>query len=227
MAISFHTNASSGGSTSASTTGTCTNLVTTVGDLILVCIGTINTTISSVTDSATPANSYSPATIFIANASSVSCQVWKAWAQSTATIATITATFGSSRWGMIAASYSGVPQTLDFAATNTSSSATPSLSVLTESNNNWLVTGFGVRGSTSITQATGIIRTVRPGGGTTSPGIALVDLIRTVTGVDTNSITITSAAWAATGIELNTSPFMKDRWGQEEPVIWPISVIPY
>lgn len=203
MAIAWTTNvATSGGSTTAATSGTCTSLVVTKGDLILVFIGTIATTITSVTDTAN--NKYSPASAFV-NTGTVSGQLWKAWALTTTTIATITANFGSSRWGMIATGYSGVPQTKDFSGTATGSSATPSLTDTLEDANNWVVTGLCVRGSTTITANTGNLRTSRAGGGTTSPGIAIVDNTA-ASGSVVTSITITSASWGATGEQFATVP---------------------
>jgi hypothetical protein len=155
MAISFHAAATSGGATTAATSGTCTSLAVTVGDLILVMIGTIATTITSVTDSS--GNSYSPASTYI-NTTTVSGQLWKAWANGTGTITTITGNFGSSRWGMIAGSYTGVPQTADFSGTGTATSATPALTITTEDANNWSIAGICVRGSTTIAANTGNLR---------------------------------------------------------------------
>lgn len=229
MAVSFHAVATSGGSTTAATSGTCTSLVVTAGDVILVCIATITTTISQVTD--TSSNIYTPCTTFV-NTGTTSCQIWKALAKTTTTITTITATFGNSRWSMVAASYSGVLQTGGFAGTNTGSASPATGQNVIEDPNNFFILGGSARGTVTYTANTGNLRTSRAGGGTTSPGAFIADNTSASGGATvTVSVNLSSSAsWGTTEVELFNVPKL-ETWhvGQINPPALqePIEIVEY
>lgn len=230
MAITFHAVATSGGSTTAGTTGTCTSLAVTKGDLIVVCIATAGSTVRSVTD--TSNNIYSPAGIFANNGGSASANLWKAWALTTATITTITGNWSpTSRWSMVAASYTGVPQTGDFTGVNTATSATITGSDTLEDANNWLVVGGSARGTGTYTNASPStrVRTSRAGGGTTSPGACIADATNTTATTTTVSVTTTSAAWASSELELKLVPKQEWVYGEKDApgLREPIEIIGY
>lgn len=232
MAISFHAAATAGGSSTAALTGTCTSLAVTKGDLIIVCMATTGDATTSVTDSSN--NIYSPSGTFSDNAGSASVNIWKAWANATGTITTITGNWTpTTRWSMVAASYTGVPQTKDFAGKNSTTSTTVTLTVTIEDNNNWLIIGGSARGTGTYanTSPTTTVRTSKAGAGTTTPGAFIADATNTTAGNSlTVSVTTSSAAWASSGIEITTVPDI-DGWqeGQLDPpgLREPIEIVGY
>jgi hypothetical protein len=121
-----------------------------------------------------------------------------------AALTTVTPTFSATtKYVLNVAEYSGI-DVMGITGTNTGTSASPTISLTTGDANDWIVTEFGDAGSATPTSNTGNLRKANNTGATGIAG-ALVDNTASSAGSVTTSVTITSAAYSASSVELRTT----------------------
>ena len=175
----------------------------TAGDWAVVCAANDSSlTVSSVTDNASPANSYTKANS-VGNGTTHS-EVWTASVANAATSVTVTFSGTITRAAVIVGDYSGV-SSVGATATNTGSSTSPTVSVTPAVSTNWAVAGIAYARGSNVTysQNTGHLRDNQSSGAT---GVTAILNDNTGASPIVNTITAsTSDNWAVVGAELKAS----------------------
>ncbi len=176
--------------------------------VVVVAIRTATSTVSSVTDDASPTPStYS--SLAGKNGTNERIEIWSTAAggvQSGIVNGTTITLSASSKFVACVFDYSGVVA-LGVTNTSTSTAANPSLSLTTQDSNNWCAGGFSGQGTGAFTASTGTLRAsaVTAGGaGASNVGGALVDNTVVSPGTCTTSVTNTDTDWALASLELRT-----------------------
>lgn len=204
MAIAFVRTAQNRDGTAGSTLAV--NMTVTAGDCVVVLIDYDNGAVlpSSVTDNA--GNAYA---LRASKLNNHLVTIWSTAANGTLAATSITATFpttGVVLRSMIAADYSGVAS-LGLSAGTSGTSVSPSVSIVTQDPNNFVVAGMHSNSALSTTMASGtgnLRATIQAGAGSNCDGY--VDNTGAGTGSITCSVSIPgSVTWAAVAIELRST----------------------
>lgn len=192
-----------GGTFSSATAATTTPItlagagVPAVGDVMVVCVGTVNTAVSGVADNATGAtNKYYQVGPTTLNTELVT--VFVSTMTSITGLTTVTATHASSRRGSCCNVYTGAPQ-LSYPKGGATGAASPATITGTEVVSNAMQVGcFVNKGTATWSASTGTLRQNIAGAGTTTPGACMVDNTTTTTAAAESA----SNVWAGNCIEL-------------------------
>lgn len=209
----FVNGAVSASSTSQSTTKTVTYSPTT-GNTLLVFAAGVGTNISSVTDNATGgSNVYTK--LAGPSTNTVEGSMWgTAPGGVKAGVTTITVTFASStRSNAGVVEYSGAKSFGNVNNSSTGSSTNPNAAVTTQDNNNIIVGGFSREGTStwSAHSGQGTLRKNQAGGGSTTPGIGIVDNTSATPASVTVGATVSSTGvWCGCAVELRSVAAIAD-----------------
>lgn len=179
-------------------TNSSTSLAVTVtvnaGDTVIVAVATENTNITAPTDNASGgSNVYQQMTARITN--TVSIQLWICVNAKAAT--TVTANYSASRASACVACYTGGTGFVRADSSSTGSGANPSFTSTQDAADSLIIAAFAVQSTGTFTAGTGNLRVSIAGGGTTTPGCAIVDNSGTPGTAITTSVTHVAIAWAA------------------------------
>lgn len=224
------------GSTGASFTGSVTSgvlpvnpgaITTNLSNVVFAFIRTTTSTVLSVTDNSSPANSYS----FLAainNGTNVRVELWTT-AVSAANVSgasansiTINLSAASKLCGW-AGEYSGVAA-YGTNGTNTGTSTTPTINQVLQDNNNIAIAGLDWQGVATATALTGtLLSTTGTSGGSASTNVAFAAVTNTsaTPATVTDSVTLSaSSIWAAISLELRSTT------GAANKPIWNMPFLP-
>jgi hypothetical protein len=182
-----------GSSTAAITSGAITTTAA-VGETIIVAVGTIGTVSAVPTDTAS--NNYVQLGTFTSTAT---ITLWGCLSNRGAS-PSITCTFGSSRYSIAIATYTGI---FDFIQSNTitGSGTTSPLSMTlpkTLLTNDWALVAYAAEGTGTWALSSDNLRNNIAGAGSTTPGVAILDNTTTTVAATNSSL----SNWAGTGLEL-------------------------
>lgn len=192
-------NTSHGNTKTSSTAATTSGAITTtaaIGETIVVAVGTVNTTSNAPTDSAS--NTYVQLGAITTNTERIT--FWGCLSNKGAS-PSVTCTFGSSRYGIAIATYTGVKGFNQNNTTTHTGGTTPATATLPNALNtgSWAIAAFVEKGTAAWSASTGNLRNNIAGAGTTTPGAAIVDNTTTTCAAATSA-----TAWAGTIIELTS-----------------------
>src|SRR5690348_14073976 len=157
-------------STAATTSGAITTTAA-IGETIVVAVGTVNTTSNAPTDTAS--NTYVQLGAIATNTERIT--FWGCLSSLGAS-PSVTCTFGSSRYGIAIATYTGVKSFKQSNTTTNTGSASPATATLPNAldSGNWALAAFADKGTVTWSASTGNLRNHVSGAGTTTPGVAIV-----------------------------------------------------
>jgi hypothetical protein len=203
MAIARTTHGGAVTNTSATTTTQSVTVTAVTGEAIIVAVGTVNTTSNAPTDNATgSSNTYVQLGSIATNTERIT--LWGC-ASSKSNVTSVTATYTASRASVAVSTYTGVAGFNQSNTTTGTGSASPGTATVPNTLNPGSVSlaGFANKGTaTWSANAAGNLRDNIAGGGTTTPGVAIVDSIALA---DLKTCTVNESAsnvWAGTIIEL-------------------------
>lgn len=204
MSIAYAARGGTVQSTTAATTGSVT-VTASIGDTIIVAIALVGLAPTSVTDNASTPNIYTRIGAASSNTEEVVLFVSRNIAHAPTSV---TATFPSSRFAIAVSTYTGVASFGRFAASAGGATSPATINGSTQDANNWVVGAFANKGTATWGASTGNLRENVAGGGTTTPGAAIVDSGNQTSASGSVTVAATESAanaWAATYIELRSS----------------------
>lgn len=196
MAIASTAHGNTKTSATATTTSSAITTTAAIGETIIVAVGTVATTSNTPTDTAT--NAYVQLGAISTNTERIT--LWGCLSNKSAS-PSITCTFGSSRYGIAIATYTGVFGFFQANTTTATGSTSPAHATLPSAlqSGSWSLLGAANKGiATWSAGASSNLRNNIAGAGTTTPGAAIGDAITTTVNINESGANV----WASTIIEL-------------------------
>jgi hypothetical protein len=206
-------------STASTTCANGTAITGSVGDFVAIAQSVVHgSSVTSGTDNASTPNKYIKGPS-IDNSSGGHVEIW--WTILRISATTVTATIPSQKNSCAVIEYSGVTGVNGTYATNTGSSAAPTITFTTKGASSWTLvamsdavsTNTWSAGSTCSPTAACTLESNIAGGSATTPGIAVEDdgVIMSAGSVTVNAALSGSLQWAVGGMELYSVPCLGNR----------------